>query len=99
MNDLFCFRIWLLHLNYRGQNLRKLSFKYHIGQPKYGAEQKSKKKPHTRKNKQTKNSIIPVDLLNAEQIMKYSMGAFSVLYNSNNMAKAVANICITKLFH
>lgn len=83
-----------------GQNLRKLSFKYCIYQPKskYGAEHKSKKQTNKRK-KPTKSNIIPVDLLNAEQIMKYFMGAFSVLYNSNNMAKAVANICITKSFY
>lgn len=58
-----------------------------------------KKKKQTNEKNPPQNSIIPVDLLNAEQIMKYFMGAFSVLYNSNNMAKAVANICITKSFY
>lgn len=57
------------------------------------------KNKQTNEKKPTKSNIIPVDLLNAEQIMKYFMGAFSVLYNSNNMAKAVANICITKSFY
>lgn len=49
-------------------------------------------------NKQIKTTIIiPVDPLKAEQTMKYFMRAFNVLYNTsnNNMAKAVANICIT----